>query len=226
MDHEKIRVVLVDDQPVVRRGFAAYLSDEPDIEVVGEAGDGQEAIERVRELSPDVVLMDVRMPTLDGLLATRAITGRPGAPAVVVITTFDMDEYLHGALDAGACGFLLKDTDPDDLVEAVRAAAAGDSLVSPAVTRRIVREMVRRGHGSPGHTGSRVDVDVEVELTEREQDIMLALCDGLSNAEIAERLYVEVSTVKTHLSRIGDKIGVRERVKMVVWAFRSGLIQQ
>lgn len=222
MSHEPIRVLLVDDQPVVRRGFSAYLSDEPDILVVGEAGDGEEAIARTAELRPDVVLMDVRMPSMDGLTATRAIVAGPDAPAVVVVTTFDLDEYLYGALDAGACGFLLKDTDPDDMVAAVRAAVRDDSLVSPSVTRRIVRELVRRGSG----TRPVRDVELDVELTEREREIMLALCDGLSNAEIAERLYVEVSTVKTHLSRIGDKIGVRERVKMVVWAFRSGLVAQ
>lgn len=223
MSDELIRVLLVDDQPVVRRGFVAYLSDEPDIVVVGEAGDGEQALAKVAELQPDVVLMDARMPSMDGLTATRAITARPDAPAVVVVTTFDLDEYLYGALDAGACGFLLKDTDPEDLVAAVRAAASEDSLVSPSVTRRIVRELVRRGNESTTSTIVS-DADPDVELTARESDILLALCDGLSNAEIAQRLFVEVSTVKTHLSRIGDKIGVRERVKMVVWAFRSGLV--
>lgn len=219
-----IKVLLVDDQPVVRRGFAAYLSDEPGIRVIGVAGDGQEAIDQVRSLAPDVVLMDVRMPTMDGLEATRIIRGLEPRPAVVVVTTFDLDEYLFGALDAGACGFILKDAEPEELVQAVRAAASREALVSPHVTRRVVHEMVRRGRYRTDDSG-RTGYHGEIELTGREQEILAALAEGLSNAEIAQRLFVEVSTVKTHLSRIGDKIGVRDRVRLVIWAFRSGLAQ-
>ena len=207
-----IRLVVADDQPVVRRGLALFLADEDDIEVVGEAANGPEAVRRSHELHPDVVLMDVRMPGGDGLAATRELAGAPDAPAVVVVTTFDLDEYLFGAVEAGASGFLLKDCDPDELAAAVRAAARGDAMVQPRMTRRVLAEFARR-RPTPVRSG---------DLSPREAELVAALCEGLSNAELAERLTIEVSTVKTHLARICTRLGLRDRVQLVVWAHRNG----
>ncbi|MGP9845982.1 response regulator [Brachybacterium sp. 107] len=211
-----IRVLIADDQPSVRRSLRTFLEVDGDIEVVGEASNGQEAVERACRLRPDVVLMDVRMPGGDGLTATAQLSdptaGRP--VPVLVITTFDLDEYVFGALENGAAGFLLKDADPTHLTLTVRAAAAGDGLVSPAVTGRVIREFARR---RPAKKSSLPLPD----LTARESDVLTALADGQSNAEIAESLFVEVGTVKTHVSRIIAKLGVRDRVQAAIWSHQN-----
>ncbi len=212
------RVLLVDDQTLVRTGFRVILDAQPDLEVVGEAGDGFEAITASVELAPDVVCMDVQMPGVDGLEATRRITAEPDAPAVLVLTTFDRDEYLFQALEAGASGFLLKTASPEQLVEAVRVLAAGEALLSPAVTRRVIERF--------GAASGPVPAGAELpELTEREAEVFRLLADGLSNAEIAARLYVGDATVKTHVSSILLKLGVRDRVQAVVHAYRSGFVR-
>ncbi|HJE60604.1 MAG TPA: response regulator transcription factor [Nocardiopsis listeri] len=214
-----IRVLLVDDQAIVRTGFRVILDLAEGIEVVGEAGDGPSAVELARRLEPDVVLMDVRMPGGDGLSATRKIldhaAGQP--PEVLVITTFDLDEYVFGALEAGASGFVLKDTDPDELVEAVRRLARGQGLMDRAVTRRVMNEFARR---RPPKERSPDVVDL---LTSRETEIVRMLSKGMSNAEIAEALFIETSTVKSHLGRAMTKIGTRDRLQTVVWAYRTGV---
>ncbi|TXK34874.1 response regulator transcription factor [Nonomuraea sp. C10] len=211
-----IRVLIADDQPTVRRSLRTFLELDGDIKVIAEASNGREAVDRALALRPDVVLMDVRMPGGDGITATARLAG-PDAEnpiPVVVITTFDLDEYVFGALENGAAGFLLKDTDPAHLTLAVRAAAAGDGLVSPSVTARVIREFARR---KPPTTPTAP----LPELTAREQDVLAALADGLSNAEIAGALFVEVGTVKTHVSRIIAKLGVRDRVQAVIWAHQN-----
>jgi DNA-binding NarL/FixJ family response regulator len=215
------RVLIVDDQALVRPGFRMILDAEPEIEVVGEAGDGAEAITAVKELEPHVVLMDIRMPELDGLEATRRILadGGGGAPRVLMLTTFDLDEYVYEALRVGASGFLLKDTPPEQLVTAIEVVAAGDALLSPAVTRRVIEEFVRR----PAPT--RVDVPGLDELTTRELEVLKLMARGLSNAEIAKELYVSETTVKTHVAHVLQKCRLRDRVQAVVLAYESGLIQ-
>jgi DNA-binding NarL/FixJ family response regulator len=214
-----IRVLLVDDQAIVRAGFRVILNLAEDIEVVGEAGDGPAAVELAAELAPDVICMDVRMPGGDGLSATREILDRTVGkrPEILVITTFDLDEYVFGALEAGAAGFVLKDTDPDDLVDAVRRLARGQGLVDRTVTRRVMREFARRRPPSAD------DSEVLGLLTAREADIVRMLARGLSNAEIAEALFIETSTVKSHLGRAMAKIGTRDRLQTVVWAYRTGV---
>jgi DNA-binding NarL/FixJ family response regulator len=216
-----IGVLLVDDQSVVRAGFRVILELGGDIEVVGEAADGPSAVALARRLRPDVVVMDVRMPGGDGLSATREILAQvpPGepAPAVLVVTTFDIDEYVFGALEAGASGFVLKDTEPDDLVDAVRRLAAGSGLVDHAVTRRVIAEFARRRPTSP------IGEDLVEALTAREADVVRLLARGLSNAEIARTLVIETSTVKSHLGRAMSKIGTRDRLQTVVWAYRTGM---
>ncbi|AYF97940.1 response regulator [Protaetiibacter intestinalis] len=212
------RILLVDDQALVRTGFRVILDAQPDLEVVGEAADGLEGIARAAELAPDVVCMDVQMPGLDGLDATRRIVAAPDAPAVLVLTTFDRDDYLFRALEAGASGFLLKTASPEQLIDAVRVLAAGDALLSPAVTRRVIERF--------GATDAAPPADDELaELTEREAEVFRLLADGLSNAEIAGRLYVGEATVKTHVSNILLKLGVRDRVQAVVRAYRSGFVR-
>jgi len=212
-----ITVLLVDDQPVLRAGFRALLELEDDIEVVGEAASGPEAVRLARRVRPDVVCMDVRMPDGNGLGATREIiTGPDPAPAVLVLTTFELDEYLFGALEAGASGFLLKDAELDDLVGAIRRLAAGHGLVDHTVTRRVIREFARRRPAAVVSTAV-------AELTARETQIVRLLAAGLSNAEIAADLVVEVSTVKSHLGRAMTKIGARDRVQTVVWAHQNGM---
>jgi len=212
------RVLLVDDQALVRTGFRVILDAQPDLEVVGEAGDGLEGVALAASLAPDVVCMDVQMPGLDGLEATRRITAAPGAPEVLVLTTFDRDDYLFQALEAGASGFLLKTASPEQLVEAVRVLAAGDALLSPAVTRRVIERF--------GADTAEAEPDARLaELTEREAEVFRLLAEGLSNAEIAARLYVGEATVKTHVSNILLKLGVRDRVQAVVHAYRSGFVR-
>ncbi|WP_114559136.1 response regulator transcription factor [Desertihabitans aurantiacus] len=215
-----IRVLLVDDQAVVRAGFRVILEEAGDIIVVGEAGGGREAVQQARRLRPDVICMDVRMPGGDGLEATRAVLAElDPAPAVLVVTTFDLDDYVFGALEAGASGFVLKDTDPDDLVAAVRRLAAGFGLVDHSVTRRVIAEFARR---RPPSTGGAAAV---AALTAREAEIVRLLARGLSNAEIAAVLVVETSTVKSHLGRAMTKIGTRDRLQTVVWAYQNGVVE-
>ncbi|THA40276.1 response regulator transcription factor [Streptomyces sp. A1547] len=215
-----IRVLLADDQALVRAGFRALLDAQPDIEVAGEAADGAEAVRLARELRPDVALMDIRMPVLDGLAATRTITGDPGLSAVrvVMLTTFELDEYVFEAIRSGASGFLVKDTEPEELLRAVRAVVAGDALLSRGVTRRLIAEFAAR---------SKVpEAAAELErLTEREREVMALVGLGLSNEEIARRLVVSPLTAKTHVSRAMIKLGARDRAQLVVLAYESGLVR-
>ncbi|MER6618314.1 response regulator transcription factor [Streptomyces xantholiticus] len=215
-----IRVVLADDQMLVRAGFRALLAAQHDIEVAGEASDGEEAVRLVGELRPDVVLMDIRMPLLDGLAATRRITGgeRPADVKVVVLTTFELDEYVFEAIRSGASGFLVKDTEPDELLRAVRAVVEGDALLSPGVTRRLIAEFAARSK-EPAKT------EGLGELTDREREVMALVGIGLSNEEIACRLVVSPLTAKTHVSRTMVKLGARDRAQLVVLAYESGLVR-
>ena len=217
-----IRVLLADDQQLVRAGFRALLDDATDIEVVGEAGDGREAVELARSARPDVVLMDIRMPVLDGLEATRRIVADEllAGVRVLVLTTFDLDEYVYEALAAGASGFLLKNTDPAELLRAVRVVAEGEALLAPSVTRRLIAEFAAGCH-RPGPPG-RVDLGA---LTEREREVMALAGAGLSNEEIAERLVVRPATARTHVSRAMVKLGARDRAQLVVFAYESGLVR-
>ena len=214
-----IRVVIADDQPLVRTGLRMILSSEPDIEVVGEAADGAEAVELVRRHRPDVVLMDIRMPGTDGLEATRRISALDGGEAVrvLVLTTFDLDEYVYGALRAGASGFLLKDTPPADLLAGVRLVARGDALLGPTVTRRLIEEFARRPHPS-----RRRPAELAV-LTDREREVLGLVAAGMSNAEIAEHLYLSPATAKTHVSRLLMKLHARDRAQLVMIAYETGL---
>jgi DNA-binding NarL/FixJ family response regulator len=213
-----IRVLLVDDQELMRMGFRMVLGAQPDIDVVGEAGDGRRAVELAGELRPDVVLMDVRMPILDGVEATKQITG-PGLAKVLVMTTFDLDEYALSALRNGASGFLLKDTQPAELVSALRAVASGDAVVSPSVTRRLLDRFL-------GTSGGRLrDVAVLDVLTEREREVLMLIARGLSNTELAGTLFLSEATVKTHVGRILAKLDLRDRVQAVVLAYETGLVR-
>jgi DNA-binding NarL/FixJ family response regulator len=217
-----IRIVLADDQAVVRAGFRTILESEPDLVVVGEAVDGADAVRVSRRERPDLVLMDVRMPGMDGITATAELAG-PGVTEpvdVLVITTFDLDEYVFSALRAGASGFLLKDVEPDELVAAVRTVAGGLGLVAPSVTRRLIAEFARTSAPAAGATGEAL-----AELTERERETLVLLARGLSNAEIAETLVVSASTVKTHVGNLLAKLGCRNRVQVVVFAYEHGVVQ-
>jgi DNA-binding NarL/FixJ family response regulator len=213
-----IRVVVADDQGMVRSGFSVLLNAQPDIEVIGEAVNGQEAIARAAELQPDVILMDVRMPVLDGLHATREITAMPDPPKILVLTTFDLDDYVYEALRAGASGFLLKDASATELANAVRLVAAGDALLAPGVTRRLIAEFARMG--AP-RAPTRKQID---GLTERESEVLALVARGMSNAEIADHLVVAEQTIKTHVGRILMKLGLRDRTQAVVLAYESGLV--
>ena len=212
-----LRVVLVDDQALVRAGFRMILGAEPDLEVVGEAGNGREAVEVVAATAPDVVLMDVRMPEMDGIEATRLVTAAPDAPRVLVLTTFDLDELVYDALRAGASGFLLKEAPPEQLVAGVRAVAAGDQLLAPSVTRRLIERFTAQ---APPAEPAAVD-----ELTPRELEVLQLVARAMTNAEIAAHLFVSETTVKTHVARILMKLGLRDRVQAVVLAYERGLVQ-
>ncbi|GGS66584.1 response regulator transcription factor [Streptomyces griseoviridis] len=216
-----IRVMLVDDQALLRTGFRMVLAAQPDMEVVAEAGDGVEALQVLRATAVDVVLMDVRMPKLDGVEATRRICGEPGAPKVLILTTFDLDEYAFSALKAGASGFLLKDVPPAELLAAIRSVHSGDAVVAPSTTRRLLDRfapMLPSGAAEPSHAGLQ-------RLTDREREVMVLVAQGLSNGEIAARLVLSEATVKTHVGRILTKLGLRDRVQVVVLAYETGLVR-
>ncbi len=215
---DDIRVLLVDDQQLVRRGFRMVLDAEDGLAVVGEAGDGREAVEAVRALRPDVVLMDVRMPGMDGIRATELITAMQPGCRVIVLTTFDLDEYAFGGLQAGASGFLLKDARPSELVDAIRAVHRGDAVVAPRVTARLVQLAAPALARSRPRDESRLDV-----LSEREREVFLLMAEGASNAEIAERLFVSESTVKTHVGKVLRGLGLRDRVQAVIFAYEIGV---
>ncbi|MBP2365470.1 response regulator [Pseudonocardia parietis] len=210
-----ISVVLADDQEMVRTGFRLILSAEEGIEVLGEAGTGEEAVARSRELRPDVVLMDIRMPGMDGIEATRTLAAGPAPPRIVVVTTFDLDEYVYGALRSGACGFLLKDAGPRLLVEAVRAAAAGDAMVSPSVTVRLLERLTAPEPPRPA---------AREALSPRELEVVRAVARGRTNQEISGDLFVSLSTVKTHIGNIGSKLDARNRVEIAAWAWENRLV--
>ena len=219
MNQGLIRVALVDDQAMVRAGFRMILESEPDITVVGEAGDGREAIDMVQRSSPHVVLMDVRMPVMDGIEATRQLVAGPGDARVLILTTFDLDDYVYSALRAGASGFMLKDAPAEQLINAVRVIAAGDALLAPSITRLLIEEVSRR----PAVDAATVAPGL-ADLTERELEVLRALARGLSNGEIATQLYLGEATVKTHVGRVLTKLGLRDRVQAVVVAYESGLV--
>ncbi|AWW38464.1 MULTISPECIES: response regulator [Streptomyces] len=216
-----IRVLVADDQMMVREGFSVLLNAMPDIEVVGEAVNGREAVDRVRELAPDVVLMDIRMPELNGIEATREIVAADGAAKVLVLTTFDLDEYVYQALRAGASGFLLKDASARQLADGVRVVASGEALLAPSVTKRLITEFSKLSDGP------RITATAQAaygDLTERETEVLVLIAQGLSNAEIAQRLVVAESTIKTHVSRILVKLGLRDRTQAAVFAYEARLV--
>jgi DNA-binding NarL/FixJ family response regulator len=217
-----VRVVIAEDQPMVRAGFRALLDSRNEIEVVGEAATGAEALDQARALHPDVVVMDIRMPGMDGLEATRRITTDPtlNHTRILVLTTFELDEYVFGALDAGASGFLLKDSEPAELIHAVQIVAAGDSLLAPSVTRRLIDSYVSRPRPRPMN-----DHDGVEELTVREREVLGLIATGLTNAEIAQALHLSPLTAKTHVSRILMKLGARDRVQLVIVAYQTGIAQ-
>jgi DNA-binding NarL/FixJ family response regulator len=213
---DRVRVVVVDDDDLMRAGLRSVLSSDETIDVVGEAGDGREAVDRIRALRPDLVLMDIRMPDLDGISATREVLATSPEVKIVVLTTFEQDDYIFDALSAGASGFLLKRTQPEELIAAIHTVADGDSLLSPSVTRRVIDRMASQP--SPVRTSARLD-----ELTPREREVLELVAQGLSNREIAERFVIEESTVKTHVKRILMKLRLRDRVQAVVFAYENGL---
>ena len=219
-----IRVLLVDDQALLRRGFRMILDHEPDIEVVGEAGNGEEAIEQAAHCSPDVVLMDIRMPVIDGVEATGRIVADNPDTRVLILTTFDLDEYAFGALRAGASGFLLKDVPPDELAAGVRTVARGDAVVSPRITRRLLDEFAPLLVSAESNSAASEEAAI-AGLTGRELEVLVAVADGLSNAEIGRRLFVSEATVKSHVGRILGKLGLRDRVQAVVYAFQTGIVR-
>jgi len=212
-----IRVLVADDQALVRTGFRMIISAEPDLEVVGDVADGEAAVSTAARERPDVILMDVRMPTLDGIAATKRIVEQRRDARVLILSTYDLDEYVYEALRAGASGFLLKDAPPEQLVEAIRVVARGDALLAPRITRRLIEEFARR-------TPPRAPAGALDELTEREREVLRLIARGMSNAEIAAALVVSETTVKTHVARILDKLDVRDRVQAVVAAYESGLV--
>ncbi|HWH10691.1 MAG TPA: response regulator transcription factor [Solirubrobacteraceae bacterium] len=215
-------ILLVDDQELLRVGFRMVLDSQADLEVVGEAADGVAAVARVAELEPEIVLMDVRMPSMDGVEATRRIVATGSPSRVIILTTFDLDEYAYAALQAGASGFLLKDAPPADLLSAIRAVASGDAVVAPSTTRRLLEKVVRR---LPPATDDRPPDPRHAELTPREREVLLAVARGLSNAEVADLLVLSEATVKSHVGRILSKLELRDRVQIVVYAYERGLVQ-
>ncbi|MBF4635096.1 response regulator transcription factor [Agreia pratensis] len=232
----EIRVLLVDDQDLLRSGIRIILESEPGIVVVGEARDGRGALERIRQVSPDVVCLDVQMPGMDGLTATRLITALEHPPAVLVLTTFDRDDYLFAALEGGASGFLLKNSTPEQLVDAVQIVARGDALLSPDVTRRVIERFAQRDVNAGDARGSVSDAAgsaaasariaaaaMVAELTARERDVLSLVARGMSNAEIASELFLGEATVKTHVSKVLQKLGVRDRIQAVVFAYEHGI---
>jgi DNA-binding NarL/FixJ family response regulator len=221
-DAPQLRVLLVDDHPLVRGGFAMILGVEGDIDVVGEASDGAEAVARAQELRPDVILMDVQMPVMDGIEATRAIVDAD-LGRVVILTTFDRDDYVLDGLRAGASGFLLKNAEPDTIVDAIRVAGSGHALLAPEVTRRVIEQMTKGG--GPDATIAPDHAAALAQLTEREREVLVLVAAGLSNAEIADRLFVGEATVKTHLSNCFSKLHLRDRVQAVVYAYETGLVR-
>ena len=210
-----IRVLVADDQAMVRAGFRLLLAGEPDIDVVAEARTGAEAVEKAARFDPAVVLMDIRMPELDGIAATRRILAADATARILILTTFDLDEYVYEALRAGASGFVLKDDPPEQLIDAIRTVAAGNALLSPSVTKRVIEQFARRPRPAPP-----AGLD---ELTAREQDVFRLLARGLSNAEIGQELFISEGTVKTHVTHVLQKLGLRDRVQAVVLVYRSGL---
>jgi DNA-binding NarL/FixJ family response regulator len=216
----QIRIILVDDQELVRTGFRMVLDAQPDMQVVGEAADGAAAVDLARRLTADVMVMDARMPRLDGVDATRQIRQAGDRPRVLMLTTFDLDEYAFAALKAGASGFLLKDVPPEELLFAIRAVHSGDSVVAPSTTRRLIDQFAAL---LPG--GGRPDPGELAELTDREREVLTLVAQGLSNAEIAQRLFVSEATVKTHVGRVLAKLGLRDRVQAVVYAYEHGLVR-
>jgi DNA-binding NarL/FixJ family response regulator len=213
-----IRVVLVDDEQLVRSGLRMILESAGDIEIVGEAADGADAVEQVRRHRPDVVLMDIRMPAMDGLTATRELTALPEPPKVIMLTTFELDEYVHAALSNGAVGFLLKDTPPRDLIQAVRTVVEGNAMLAPTVTRRLIAEFAARSSAQATAARRRLEA-----LTEREREVVVAVARGLSNAEIGKRLYMSEATVKAHVSRILAKLDMTNRVQAAILVHDAGL---
>jgi DNA-binding NarL/FixJ family response regulator len=212
-----IKVAIADDQTMVRAGFRMIVESQQDMEIAGEAGDGQAAIDLVRREKPDVILMDIRMPRVDGIAATRKITGAGTATRVVILTTYELDEYVFDALAAGASAFLLKAAPPEDLIRAIRVVASGDALLAPSVTRRLIEEFAKRPEPQ-----ARKAKQIEV-LTERERDVLRELARGFTNAEIAARLHVAETTVKTHVAHVLDKLDLRDRVQAVILAYEAGL---
>jgi DNA-binding NarL/FixJ family response regulator len=217
------RILLVDDQELLRMGFRMVLDAQSDLEVVGEAADGREAITAAAALEPDVILMDVRMPVVDGVEATRAIVGSGSASRIIILTTFDLDEYAYAALRAGASGFLLKDAQPTDMLSAIRSVASGDAVVAPSTTRRLLDTIAHRLPDPQEPAAPVADPRLDA-LTPREREVLAAVARGLSNAEIAERLVLSEATVKTHVGRILAKLGLRDRVQIVVFAYDRGLV--
>ena len=226
MSGAPIRLVLVDDQQLVRAGFRMVLDTQPDLAVVGEAGDGREALDLLSRVAADVVLMDIRMPVMDGVATTRELLARPGAPPrVVVLTTFDLDEYVYAALRAGASGFLLKDSGPEELLAAVRAVHRGDSVLAPSATRRLLEHLGENLPGPDEPATGDARRERLAPLTAREVEVLTAVGQGLTNAEIAATLFLAEATVKTHIGRVLSKLHLRDRVQMVVLAYESGLVE-
>ncbi|GIH61863.1 response regulator [Microbispora siamensis] len=214
-----VRILLADDQPLVRSGLRVLIADHPDLEVVGEAATGAEAVRLVGDLGPDVVVMDIRMPGMDGIEATRRITAGPATTRVLVLTTFDEDDHVYGALRAGASGFVVKDMALDDILAAIRVVAAGDALIAPSVTRRLIADFVRRPGAAPGRSQRPIE-----GITEREREVLTLVGRGRSNTEIAEDLFITVATAKSHVSRLLTKLGARDRVQLVITAYELGLV--
>ncbi|MFB6673234.1 response regulator [Streptomyces sp. NPDC057684] len=214
-----VRVVLADDQPLVRSGLRVLIADTPDLEVVGEAANGEEAVRLAEEVGPDVIVMDIRMPGMDGIEATSLVTSGPGATRVLVLTTFDEDDYVYGALRAGASGFAVKDMALDDILAAIRVVAAGDALIAPGITRRLIADFVGRPEPSPARAPRPVE-----GITEREREVLTLVGLGRSNSEIADELYITVATTKSHVARLFTKLGARDRVQLVIIAYESGLV--